>query len=133
MSEREVFAGLESPALNLRSLLAHSGPGLILMMTGVGTSHMVTAPVAGSTLANVRPSAARASRPPIWLGMTAGIAERSIGAVCDGSDRLMSVPNSRGTNLQASRTSHSLPCWELAHWELGADHHAVKPPSTRSS
>ena len=47
MSEREVFAGLESPALNLRSLLAHSGPGLILMMTGVGTSHMVTAPVAG--------------------------------------------------------------------------------------
>ena len=29
------------------SLVRHFGPGLILMMTGIGTSHLVTAPVAG--------------------------------------------------------------------------------------
>lgn len=30
-----------------RALLAHFGPGMILMMTGIGTSHLVTAPTAG--------------------------------------------------------------------------------------
>ncbi len=43
----DVFAGLESPGLDFRSVFRHIGPGMILMMTGIGTSHMVTAPVAG--------------------------------------------------------------------------------------
>ena len=38
---------LPLPDTNLRGLLRHLGPGLILMMTGVGTSHLVTAPAAG--------------------------------------------------------------------------------------
>jgi Mn2+/Fe2+ NRAMP family transporter len=41
------FDHLEAPALSVRSLLRHFGPGLILMMTGIGTSHLVTAPTAG--------------------------------------------------------------------------------------
>ena len=38
---------LPLPDTGPRGLLRHFGPGLILMMTGVGTSHLVTAPVAG--------------------------------------------------------------------------------------
>lgn len=38
---------LELPRMNLGSLVRHFGPGLILMMTGIGTSHLVTAPTAG--------------------------------------------------------------------------------------
>lgn len=38
---------LELPSLRPRDLLAHFGPGMILMMTGIGTSHLVTAPTAG--------------------------------------------------------------------------------------
>ncbi len=38
---------LPLPDTNLRGLLRHFGPGLILMMTGIGTSHLVTAPAAG--------------------------------------------------------------------------------------
>jgi Mn2+/Fe2+ NRAMP family transporter len=38
---------LPLPDINPRGLLRHFGPGLILMMTGVGTSHLVTAPAAG--------------------------------------------------------------------------------------
>ncbi len=38
---------LDLPAMNLGSLVKHFGPGLILMMTGIGTSHLVTAPTAG--------------------------------------------------------------------------------------
>ena len=38
---------LPLPDTNPRGLLRHFGPGLILMMTGIGTSHLVTAPVAG--------------------------------------------------------------------------------------
>lgn len=38
---------LQLPSMGIRSRLRHLGPGLILMMTGVGTSHLVTAPVAG--------------------------------------------------------------------------------------
>ena len=33
--------------MHLRTMLAYFGPGIILMMTGIGTSHMVTAPTAG--------------------------------------------------------------------------------------
>jgi Mn2+/Fe2+ NRAMP family transporter len=38
---------LELPSMKPRALLAHFGPGMILMMTGIGTSHVVTAPTAG--------------------------------------------------------------------------------------
>ena len=44
--EREV-GGLLLPNTSWRGMLRHFGPGLILMMTGVGTSHLVTAPTAG--------------------------------------------------------------------------------------
>ena len=38
---------LELPKTDLRSIAQNFGPGLILMMTGIGTSHLVTAPAAG--------------------------------------------------------------------------------------
>ena len=38
---------LELPKTDLRSMAQNFGPGLILMMTGIGTSHLVTAPAAG--------------------------------------------------------------------------------------
>ena len=45
--DRDPLDRLALPGLNPRSLLKHFGPGMILMMTGIGTSHLVTAPVAG--------------------------------------------------------------------------------------
>ena len=41
------FDDLVVPEMKPRSLIRHFGPGMILMMTGIGTSHLVTAPVAG--------------------------------------------------------------------------------------
>ena len=41
------FDRLPLPDTGPRGLLRHFGPGLILMMTGIGTSHLVTAPAAG--------------------------------------------------------------------------------------
>ncbi len=38
---------LDLPSMAPGSLFNHFGPGLILMMTGIGTSHLITAPVAG--------------------------------------------------------------------------------------
>ncbi|MEX2304315.1 MAG: Nramp family divalent metal transporter [Bryobacterales bacterium] len=38
---------LKLPGMGLLSLLRECGPGMILMMTGIGTSHLVTAPTAG--------------------------------------------------------------------------------------
>ncbi|MCZ6497867.1 MAG: Nramp family divalent metal transporter [Gammaproteobacteria bacterium] len=38
---------LELPSMAPGSLFGHFGPGMILMMTGIGTSHLITAPVAG--------------------------------------------------------------------------------------
>ncbi len=38
---------LRPPSLTPRSLMGYFGPGIILMMTGIGTSHLVTAPTAG--------------------------------------------------------------------------------------
>ena len=38
---------LELPKTDPRSIARNFGPGLILMMTGIGTSHLVTAPAAG--------------------------------------------------------------------------------------
>ena len=46
-NEESSFADLELPDLTLKGLLSHFGPGVILMMTGIGTSHLVTAPTAG--------------------------------------------------------------------------------------
>jgi Mn2+/Fe2+ NRAMP family transporter len=43
----EAFEDLEMPDLTLRGLMSHFGPGVVLMMTGIGTSHLVTAPTAG--------------------------------------------------------------------------------------
>ncbi len=42
---------LELPAMTVRGLARHFGPGAILMMTGIGTSHLVTAPTAGGRFA----------------------------------------------------------------------------------
>jgi Mn2+/Fe2+ NRAMP family transporter len=41
------FEGIRLPSMAPLSLVRQFGPGLILMMTGIGTSHLVTAPVAG--------------------------------------------------------------------------------------
>jgi len=43
----EGFGSLELPSMAPASLVRQFGPGMILMMTGIGTSHLVTAPVAG--------------------------------------------------------------------------------------
>ncbi len=41
------FEDLELPSMTPGSLIRKFGPGMMLMMTGIGTSHLVTAPVAG--------------------------------------------------------------------------------------
>ena len=41
------FRSLQLPSMKPASLIRQFGPGMILMMTGIGTSHLVTAPVAG--------------------------------------------------------------------------------------
>ena len=46
-AEYSEFDQLELPDRSVRGLLRHFGPGIILMMTGIGTSHLVTAPTAG--------------------------------------------------------------------------------------
>jgi Mn2+/Fe2+ NRAMP family transporter len=43
----EAFSDLEMPDMTPKGLMSHFGPGVILMMTGIGTSHLVTAPAAG--------------------------------------------------------------------------------------
>lgn len=43
----ENFSSLELPSMKPGSLMRKFGPGMMLMMTGIGTSHLVTAPVAG--------------------------------------------------------------------------------------
>ena len=45
--QADSFDRLQLPDTGPRGLLRHFGPGLILMMTGIGTSHLVTAPAAG--------------------------------------------------------------------------------------
>jgi Mn2+/Fe2+ NRAMP family transporter len=48
MSDKpEALDSLPLPATSFRGMFRHFGPGLILMMTGIGTSHLITAPVAG--------------------------------------------------------------------------------------
>ena len=46
-SDREQLDALALPDTSVRGLARSFGPGVILMMTGIGTSHLVTAPVAG--------------------------------------------------------------------------------------
>ena len=46
-AEDPSWADLELPKMEVASLVRMFGPGMILMMTGVGTSHLVTAPTAG--------------------------------------------------------------------------------------
>ena len=50
-AESSEFDQLELPDRSARGLLRHFGPGIILMMTGIGTSHLVTAPTAGGRFA----------------------------------------------------------------------------------
>ena len=50
-AEASEFDRLELPDRSARGLLRHFGPGIILMMTGIGTSHLVTAPTAGGRFA----------------------------------------------------------------------------------
>ena len=47
MSARKTLDDLPLPETSLLGLARHFGPGMILMMTGIGTSHLVTAPAAG--------------------------------------------------------------------------------------
>jgi Mn2+/Fe2+ NRAMP family transporter len=46
-TDEQLLTGLQMPAMGAGQMLRHFGPGMLLMMTGVGTSHLVTAPVAG--------------------------------------------------------------------------------------
>jgi len=47
MEPTDSFDSLELPAMTAGSIARKFGPGMMLMMTGIGTSHLVTAPVAG--------------------------------------------------------------------------------------
>ena len=44
----EALQNLDLPTLTVRGLAKEFSPGMILMMTGIGTSHLITAPVAAS-------------------------------------------------------------------------------------
>jgi len=46
-SDTSYFEALELRSMAPGSLVRKFGPGMMLMMTGIGTSHLVTAPVAG--------------------------------------------------------------------------------------
>jgi Mn2+/Fe2+ NRAMP family transporter len=51
MNDPGVPSTLDTPALPLMSagsMVKHFGPGMLLMMTGIGTSHLITAPLAGA-------------------------------------------------------------------------------------
>ena len=51
MSDPVTPSTINTPALPLMSpgsMVRHFGPGMILMMTGIGTSHLMTAPLAGA-------------------------------------------------------------------------------------
>lgn len=45
--EQKELDNLELPSMVPGSLATYFGPGIILMMTGIGTSHLITAPTAG--------------------------------------------------------------------------------------
>ena len=45
--EHEALDIPDLPSMTPGSMLRKFGPGMMLMMTGIGTSHLITAPVAG--------------------------------------------------------------------------------------
>ena len=47
MADRDPLLELKLPRMDPVSLFKSFGPGMILMMTGIGTSHLLTAPAAG--------------------------------------------------------------------------------------
>ncbi len=49
---KDALEKLELPSMVFGSLAAYFGPGIILMMTGIGTSHLITAPTAGGRFAH---------------------------------------------------------------------------------
>jgi len=49
--EQDELENLELPSMALGRLFGYFGPGIILMMTGIGTSHVITAPTAGGRFA----------------------------------------------------------------------------------
>jgi Mn2+/Fe2+ NRAMP family transporter len=49
--KNEQLENLKLPETSIIGLLRHFGPGMILMMTGIGTSHLISAPVAGGRFA----------------------------------------------------------------------------------
>ncbi|MFQ5709574.1 MAG: Nramp family divalent metal transporter [bacterium] len=51
LQETTDLDSLELPSMVLGSLAVYFGPGIILMMTGIGTSHLITAPTAGGRFA----------------------------------------------------------------------------------
>ena len=50
-AKNEPLENLTLPETSIRGLFRHFGPGMILMMTGIGTSHLISAPVAGGRFA----------------------------------------------------------------------------------
>ena len=50
-SGEKILSALELPDMSFRKMMSHFGPGMILMMTGIGTSHIITAPTAGGRFA----------------------------------------------------------------------------------
>ena len=50
-SAEQELASLELPDMSFKKIMGHFGPGIILMMTGIGTSHIITAPTAGGRFA----------------------------------------------------------------------------------
>ena len=51
LTSEESLAALELPDMSFGKMISHFGPGIILMMTGIGTSHIITAPTAGGRFA----------------------------------------------------------------------------------
>ncbi|MFQ5631938.1 MAG: Nramp family divalent metal transporter, partial [bacterium] len=49
--EKDALETLELPSMVFGSLAVYFGPGMILMMTGIGTSHLIAAPTAGGRFA----------------------------------------------------------------------------------
>jgi Mn2+/Fe2+ NRAMP family transporter len=47
MSDNKTLDSLQLPETSILGMAKHFGPGMILMMTGIGTSHLITAPAAG--------------------------------------------------------------------------------------
>ncbi len=51
LTSEQSLAALELPDMSFGKMISHFGPGIILMMTGIGPSHIITAPTAGGRFA----------------------------------------------------------------------------------